>query len=166
MYFSYLESPCGLIKIIATDTKLEEIRFLNHIEQDFTNENEITKKFSKELSEYFFQRRKTFSMDLILKGTEFQKEVWNALMEIPYGEVITYKDLAEKIDNPKAYRAVGNANNKNKIPIIIPCHRVIGSKGNLVGYAGGIDLKYFLIEHEKANRYLPEDIRWVTKIKL
>lgn len=159
MYFSYLESPCGLIKIIATDTKLEEIRFLNHIEQDFTNENEITKKFSKELSEYFFQRRKTFSMDLILKGTEFQKEVWNALMEIPYGEVITYKDLAEKIDNPKAYRAVGNANNKNKIPIIIPCHRVIGSKGNLVGYAGGIDLKYFLIEHEKANRYLPEDIR-------
>lgn len=166
MYFSYLESPCGLIKIIATDTKLEEIRFLNHIEQDFTNENEITKKFSKELSEYFFQRRKTFSMDLILKGTEFQKEVWNALMEIPYGEVITYKDLAEKIDNPKAYRAVGNANNKNKIPIIIPCHRVIGSKGNLVGYAGGIDLKYFLIEHEKANRYLPEDMRWVTKIKL
>ncbi len=159
MYFSYLESPCGLIKIIATDTKLEEIRFLNHIEQDFTNENEITKKFSKELSEYFFQRRKTFSMDLILKGTEFQKEVWNALMEIPYGEVITYKDLAEKIDNPKAYRAVGNANNKNKIPIIIPCHRVIGSKGNLVGYAGGIDLKYFLIEHEKANRYLPEDMR-------
>lgn len=166
MYFSYLESPCGLIKIIATDTKLEEIRFLNHIEQDFTNENEITKRFRKELSEYFFQRRKTFSMDLILKGTEFQKEVWNALMEIPYGEVITYKDLAEKIDNPKAYRAVGNANNKNKIPIIIPCHRVIGSKGNLVGYAGGIDLKYFLIEHEKANRYLPEDIRWVTKIKL
>lgn len=166
MYFSYLKSPCGLIKIIATDTNLEEVKFLKHVEQDFTNENEITKRFSKELSEYFFQRRKTFSMDLILKGTEFQKNVWKALLDIPYGEIITYKELAEKINNPKAYRAVGNANNKNKIPIIIPCHRVIGSSGDLVGYAGGLDLKKFLIEHEKANRYLPEDIRWVIKIKL
>lgn len=166
MYFSYFKSPCGLMKIIAKDSKLEEIKFLNYMESDYTNENEITKKFSKELSEYFFQRRKTFSMDLVLNGTEFQKKVWNKLMEIPYGEVTTYKDIASKIGTSKAYRAVGNANNKNRIPIIIPCHRVIGSNGSLVGYAGGLNLKKFLIEHEKNNRYLSEDMRWVIKIKL
>ena len=152
MYYSYFKSPCGLIKITATEKHLKELEFLKHMDIDISNENEITKKVSKELSEYFFERRKTFSLDLAVEGSEFQKKVWNALLEIPYGELATYKDIACKIGNTNASRAVGNANNKNKIPIIIPCHRIIGTDGSLVGYAGGLDVKKFLIDHERNNR--------------
>ena len=86
---------------------------------------------------------------MYFEGTEFQKKVWNELCNIPFGETISYKELAIRIDNPKACRAVGGANNKNPIGIVVPCHRVIGSTGNLVGYAGGIDLKKRLLDFEK-----------------
>lgn len=151
MYYSYFESPCGLLKIVADETYLREIKFLKHKEQEILNGNHITDETCKQLSEYFFERRKIFSLDLILEGTEFQKKVWTALREIPYGSTATYKDIATAIGADKAYRAVGNANNKNKIGIVIPCHRVIGSDGSLTGYAGGMDVKKFLIEHEKNN---------------
>lgn len=87
-----------------------------------------------------------------MEGTDFQKTVWKELLKIPYGKTVSYKYIADKIGNKKAFRAVGNANNKNKISIIIPCHRVIGSNGKLVGYANGIDMKKFLLELEKENK--------------
>lgn len=87
-----------------------------------------------------------------MEGTDFQKNVWKELLKIPYGKTVSYKYIADKIGNKKAFRAVGNANNKNKISIIIPCHRVIGSNGKLVGYANGIDMKKFLLELEKENK--------------
>ena len=101
------------------------------------------------MNEYFSGERKKFDLPLYFEGTEFQKSVWNELRKIPYGTTVSYKDIAEGINNEKAVRAVGNANNKNKIMIIVPCHRVIGKNGKLVGFAGGLDKKEFLLEHEK-----------------
>ncbi len=106
----------------------------------------------RELLEYFQGKRKEFTFKLNYQATDFQRKVYQALREIPYGEVASYKDIAIKIDNPKACRAVGNANNKNKIPIVYPCHRVVGSNGKLVGFAGGLDLKDYLINLEKNNK--------------
>lgn len=104
----------------------------------------------KQLDEYFSGERKIFHIDVILKGTEFQRKVWNALKDIPYGVTVSYAVIAEKIGNKKAVRAVGNANNKNPMSIIIPCHRVIGSDGSLTGYGGGLWRKKWLLEHEGA----------------
>jgi methylated-DNA-[protein]-cysteine S-methyltransferase len=101
-----------------------------------------------ELNEYISGNRKVFSVKLNLQGTEFQKKIWNELIKIPYGKLYTYKQIATLVGNENASRAVGMANNKNPIPIIIPCHRVIGSNGKLVGYAGGLKLKEQLINHE------------------
>lgn len=153
MYFSYLNTPVGMLEIVGDSKNLLKISFLDTVEKSMqTNlENEVTKKVSKELNEYFFDGRQTFDISLKLLGTDFQKKVWVELMNIPYGQVVSYKYIADKINCPKGYRAVGLANNKNKIPIIIPCHRVVGINGNLVGYAGGIKIKQSLIDHEKNN---------------
>jgi methylated-DNA-[protein]-cysteine S-methyltransferase len=105
----------------------------------------------EQLNEYFNGLRPTFECELDLIGTPFQKKVWHALLDIPYGEVRSYKDIAQKIGSPKAVRAVGAANNKNNIPLIIPCHRVIGSNGAMVGYGFGIDVKKQLLELEGYN---------------
>lgn len=112
---------------------------------DSTEENKL---YIRELTEYFLGKRKQFTVPLHLVGTEFQKKVWRALLEVPYGKTVTYKDIAKKIGNPKALRAVGMANNKNKIPIIVPCHRVIGSDGKLTGYAAGLSIKEKLLKLE------------------
>jgi methylated-DNA-[protein]-cysteine S-methyltransferase len=102
----------------------------------------------RQLDEYFKGARKSFSLKLLLKGTPFQKLVWQRLKKIPYGKLASYGDVARAIGRPNAYRAVGNANNKNPIPIIIPCHRVIGSDGKLVGYGSGLWRKEWLLNHE------------------
>lgn len=109
--------------------------------------------FHDQIIEYLEGKRKSFSLSLDLQGTEFQKKVWNALLEIPYGETRTYKEVANSINAPKAYRAVGNALNKNPVLILVPCHRVIGSNGKLTGFRGGLDLKAKLLELEKNNSY-------------
>ncbi len=114
-------------------------------------ESDIIKKAYKQLMEYFNGQRKSFDLPLNPKGTEFQKKVWNALLNIPYGSTCSYKDIAVNIGNEKACRAVGGANNKNPIFIIIPCHRVIGKNGSLVGYGGGLDIKLKLLELEQNN---------------
>lgn len=101
-----------------------------------------------QLEEYFSQKRKVFDMELDMIGTPFQKMVWNALLHIPYGEIRSYKEIAQIIGAPKAIRAIGGANNKNHIPIIVPCHRVIGSNGALVGYSCGVHIKQQLLELE------------------
>lgn len=114
-------------------------------------ETNIIQKAFSQLDEYFNGSRISFDLPLDASGTVFQKSVWQALLNIPYGETRSYKEIAEIVGVPKGYRAVGMANNKNPIGIFIPCHRVVGHNGNLVGYAGGLALKQFLLELEKVN---------------
>ncbi len=119
---------------------------------DFGMKNEFTEKAYNQLIEYLDGKRKNFDIPYKLNGTDFQKKVWNALCDIPYGETRSYKDIAKAIGNEKASRAIGMANNKNPVTVIVPCHRVIGSSGKLVGYAGGLSMKEFLLEMERANK--------------
>ena len=144
-------SIIGDIFISADENFLLSVKFVNHnfIEN---KENKIIRQTIKQLDEYFRGKRKKFELPLNPKGTEFQKKVWLQLMNIPYGKTATYKDIATQIGDPKASRAVGNANNKNPIAIIIPCHRVIGSNNKLTGYAGGLDKKEKLLNLEKNNK--------------
>lgn len=140
----------GLISIGLGE---DEENFIKGIKKDFpsdtiTYDEAKNSIYIEQLQEYFEGKRKEFSVSLYLVGTDFQKKVWSALIAIPYGKTISYKDLAINIDNPKAIRAVGGANNKNRIPIIIPCHRVIGSDGKLVGFGGGLHLKERLLNIE------------------
>lgn len=115
-------------------------------------ETPLISRCRQELDEYFAGGRKTFDLPLCTKGTGFQKKVWAALCEIPYGETRTYGEIAAAIGNPKAARAIGMANNRNPIAVIVPCHRVVGSGGKLTGYAGGLDKKEFLLELERMHR--------------
>ncbi len=150
-YIKYMNTKIGSIAIIEEDNKIIEIQIKKEIEDSNIQEKDtpLLKEVEKQLEEYFEGKRKTFDVPLNPKGTKFMKEVWTALQDIPYGEVKTYQQIAKKVGNPKAARAVGMANHKNPIPIIIPCHRVIGSNGKLVGYALGMDKKRFLLEWEK-----------------
>ena len=129
----------------TVDNRLKVGLKAKFVEQD----NEILKDTRKQLDEYFNMERKEFDLPLITVGTEFQKDVWNALMKVPYGTTSTYLQLAKDINNEKAVRAVANANGANSISLIIPCHRIIGSNGNLTGYGGGLALKKRLIKLEQ-----------------
>ena len=142
------------MEIIESD--IEEKIHQELIKADFNKytKNDVIKAVVKQFDEYFSGKRKTFDLPLNPKGSEFQKKVWKELKKIPYGETRTYKEIAAAIGNPDAARAVGNANNKNPIAIIIPCHRVIGSNRRLIGYAGGIDKKEILLKLEKSGIYL------------
>lgn len=148
IYKTYYSSEIGILEIACTKDSVISLKFVKE-KGESTETNEILDKAYRQIDEYFTGRRKNFDLKLNLQGTEFQKKVWNELIKIPYGETVTYKDIATRVGNEKAVRAVGNCNNKNKIPIIIPCHRVIGSNGKLVGYAGGLDIKQWLLNHEK-----------------
>ena len=112
----------------------------------------LLKECSKQLTAYYAGSLKRFDLPLRLHGTEFQKKVWHALQKIPYGETRSYGEIAAAIGNPKACRAVGLANNRNPVAIIVPCHRVIGANGALVGYAGGVWIKKYLLELEEKNK--------------
>ena len=150
MNYGYYESPIGKIKIEAEGESIIGVSF--SMESSEWDENEAVIQCKNQLQEYFEGKRKEFDLNIkFIKGTEFQISVWKALSNISYGEKITYKSIAEKINNPKAVRAVGGANNKNPIAIIIPCHRVVGSNGKMVGYAGGIDKKEYLLKLEEKN---------------
>ena len=120
-------------------------------EQPVTEENGLNREVIRQLKEYFAGKRREFSLPLSPAGTEFQKKVWSVLQEIPYGETRTYKEIAGRCGNEKACRAVGMANHVNPIGIVIPCHRVVGSSGKMVGYAGGLDKKQYLLELEGGN---------------
>jgi len=112
-------------------------------------ETPLIQKAAAQIKEYFAGERKIFKLPIVMRGTEFQMAVWQALQKIPYGETRTYKEIAASIGRPKAVRAVGMANNRNPISIIVPCHRVIGHDGKLVGYGGGLPLKQYLLELER-----------------
>ncbi len=144
------KTPIGAIVIVDNGRSIVQVFFGDNIPKNVNViETNLLKEANNQLKEYFIGKREKF--DLYLEpqgGTEFQKKVWKALQEIPYGETRSYKDIAINIGNEKACRAVGMANNKNPIPIFIPCHRVIGSNGNLIGYAGGLDIKETLLRIE------------------
>ena len=118
-------------------------------------ETEVIKETYRQLSEYFAGKRDSFDIPIKTQGTDFQEKVWNVLKHIPYGETRSYKDIAIAIGKPKAMRAVGMANNRNPIMIVIPCHRVIGANGQLIGYGGGLDVKEKLLTLEKAKYPVP-----------
>lgn len=148
IFKAYYNSPIGYIQILGTEHSIISLDFIDEIKNN-EKRNDLLNTCITELDEYFNRKRQSFSLNLLLDGTDFQKKVWNALINIPYGKTVSYKDIAKAIGNEKSVRAVGNANNKNKIAIIIPCHRVIGSNGSLIGYAGGLWRKEWLINHEK-----------------
>lgn len=148
-YYLKYNSPLGELYLIEEENFLVEINFYNAPKDTIEKETSFLIKCRNELAEYFNKERKEFTIPIKLKGTDFQKKVWNSLLKIPFGETRSYKDIAIDIGNPKASRAVGMANNRNLLPIIVPCHRVIGSNKKLVGYGGGLDKKIFLLELEK-----------------
>lgn len=138
----------GKIKIEENGTAITKVNFVREEELNLSKETELLKEAAKQLNEYLEGKRTLFDLPLAPQGTEFQIKVWNALKEIPWGETRSYKEVAKSIGNEKASRAIGMANNKNPIPIFIPCHRVIGADGKLVGYAGGIHIKEKLLRVE------------------
>ena len=159
--YYYFNSSIGKLALYFVEQTIVGFSFENdlyiskymkkHYEQiEEVNENDYD--FHHEIIEYLNGERKTFNLNIDLKGTDFQRKVWNELLNIPYGEVYTYKQLAERVGNEKASRAVGSALNKNPIAVIVPCHRVIGSNNKLVGFAGGLDLKEKLINLERNNK--------------
>lgn len=145
----FYETEIGIIGIRENNKSITDIFFSKVDTNDNIEETDLIKECFKQLKEYFEGNRMKFDLPLDARGTEFQKKVWNELLNIPYGETKSYKDIAVAIGNEKACRAIGMANNKNPIPIIIPCHRVIGSNGKLVGYAGGLNVKEKLLNIEK-----------------
>lgn len=150
IYGESFQTPIGVISVEADENALLSVIFGDSA-RELTG-NSITALAKEEISEYFRGNLKKFTVPYKLVGTDFQKKVWRALTEIPYGETVSYEEIAVQIGNPKACRAVGMANNKNRLPIIVPCHRVIGKSGNLTGYAGGVEIKRFLLNIEKENR--------------
>ncbi len=152
MYFVYLKSPMGVLKIVSNEESILEIIHVKEEEQSSDCIPQILKDAIIQLNEYFEGKRKEFDLKIDLKGTDFQKKVWDELTNIGYGETKSYKDVAIKIGNEKAVRAVGMTNSKNPISIVVPCHRVIGSNKKLTGYAGGLDRKKWLLDHEKENK--------------
>lgn len=147
MKIAYYHSPVGILKITADEVGITGVEF---VEEDGKNEtNLFLTSCMKQLDEYFLGTRTMFDVPLHPIGTKFQCDVWNVLTTIPYGETCSYKHIATLAGNAKASRAVGMANNRNPIAIIIPCHRVIGTNGKLVGYGGGLDKKIYLLELEQ-----------------
>ena len=148
---AWLASPLGMLKIVADDDGIRSISFAEESEILSSNNSPhpMLQRCVAELREYFSGRRRDFSVPLTLDGSSFQCRVWEEVMKIPYGRTVSYREIAEKLGDLGAVRAVGAANGANKIPIIIPCHRVIGNSGELTGYAGGIVRKQKLLQLEQ-----------------
>ncbi|MGI5893627.1 MAG: methylated-DNA--[protein]-cysteine S-methyltransferase [Candidatus Merdivicinus sp.] len=141
-----IQTPIGWLTIWAEDEFLIRIDF--GIKGQSNSCMSVLLDAEQQLCEYFARKRQQFDLSLRITGTEFQRKVWTTLQQIPYGQVKSYGEIAAQIGNPKACRAVGMANNRNPLPIVIPCHRVVGSNGRLVGYAGGISIKEELLRLE------------------
>ena len=148
-YCDAIDSPLGVINICASSQGITSVSF-DHKEQCEAQPNDITELCKQQLIEYFSGQRQIFDIPLDQNGTDFQRSVWAQLLKIPFGKIASYRDVAVAIDNPKAVRAVGAANGRNPIAVIVPCHRVIGSNNSLTGYASGLDRKEWLLKHEGA----------------
>jgi len=151
-YIDFIESPIGLIEICATEEAIASILFIEPSEKKEVKSAALVQKCINQLDEYFYGQRQEFNLPLAPAGTTFQKSVWNELSKIPYGATTSYLEIGKRIGNPKAVRAIGGANGKNPITVIVPCHRVIGANGKLVGYGGGLWRKEWLLEHERKHR--------------
>jgi len=143
------KSPIGLLEIVGTEEGIQLIEFSDRLSVPAGPPAPCLKECCRQLDEYFSGRRRTFSLRLDLRGTPFQKRVWNELLKIPLGRTATYKDIAAALGNPRSTRAVGGANHGNPVSIVVPCHRVVGADGSLTGYGGGIWRKEWLLAHEK-----------------
>ena len=154
-YYAMMESPLGKLFLVSDEESLKEIRFEENgkrfvPEADWREGGAINREATTQLGAFFAGTRKTFQLPLDADGTEFQQRVWSELQRIPYGATVSYGELARRLGRPKASRAVGAANGRNPLPIVIPCHRVIGSSGTLTGYGGGIRRKQYLLRLEGA----------------
>ncbi|WP_153800766.1 methylated-DNA--[protein]-cysteine S-methyltransferase [Foetidibacter luteolus] len=151
LYYTYYQSPIGLLKIGGTDHYISELSFIDNPDQVTHGEpgiSEVMHQCTEELIEFFNGKRRQFDIPVHQPGTQFQQNVWGELINIPFGKTMSYLELSTKIGDPKAIRAVAATNGKNKIALIVPCHRVIGSDKTLVGYAGGVWRKKWLLQHE------------------
>jgi methylated-DNA-[protein]-cysteine S-methyltransferase len=144
----YYNSPIGLVEILGTEHYLTSVKFVEK-GQARKSPPFVIEKCIRQLDEYFLGKRQEFGLELKMEGTEFQKQVWQELSSIKFAKTISYIDLAKRLNQPLAVRAIGTANGKNPFCIIYPCHRVIGSNGQLIGYAGGLKRKQWLLEHER-----------------
>lgn len=150
LFFQTVKTEVGILKVRACDTHIMSVSFIEQKEETSELPNALTWECIQQLQAYFDNQLEIFDLPLSFKGTSFQKTVWQALQEIPFGKTVSYLTLARSIGNEKAIRAVGHANGHNPFPIIIPCHRVIGHNGRLVGYSGGLWRKKWLLRHEKS----------------
>lgn len=147
LFTKYYNSPLGFLKIQCSDTEITLIHFVSDVGIE-NDHHTLLERCIKQLDEYFAGKRKDFELSLNQPGSPFQQNVWNHLLKIPFGKTISYLQLAKQIGDVKAIRAIAATNGKNNIAIIVPCHRVIGSDAKLVGYAGGLHRKKWLLEHE------------------
>jgi methylated-DNA-[protein]-cysteine S-methyltransferase len=161
LYYKEIDSPVGKLKLVASAKGLVAILWHNDRPKrvplgEMVEEpgQKVLVETEKQLTEYFAGERREFELPLDMRGTQFQKDVWDALVGIPFGETRSYGDLARQLGNPAASRAVGAANGKNPISIVVPCHRVIGSSGKLTGFAGGMDIKAHLLAMERGEKAL------------
>ena len=145
----FYETPVGRLIIGEENGSITRVTWTQLPKSYIQEETELILRCKKQLEEYFAGKRKTFDLPLAPKGTAFQQRVWKALQDIPYGELRTYQEIAFAVDNPKGCQAVGGANGKNPIAILIPCHRVIGKDGSMTGYSGGLEQKEKLLRLEK-----------------
>ncbi len=153
-FWETCETNIGILTIVCSEESLLAIDFGEKEPKDAVRRHtDLTDRTAEQLNEYFSGKRQEFDLPLNPGGTEFQRRVWEALRSIPYGQTRSYGEVAASIGNPKACRAVGMANNRNPIPVIIPCHRVIGAGGSLVGYGGGLDKKIKLLELEQPGHF-------------
>lgn len=153
LFFGY-QTALGKLFLVEENSKITHLCFekKDFMRAGLCQQTPLLDDTYRQIKEYLAGKRKIFDVPLTLQGTPFQQKVWRALLDIPYGTTVSYKDIAAKIGNDKAYRAVGMANNQNPIPILVPCHRVIGSNGKLVGYAGGLATKHRLLKIESINK--------------
>ncbi len=149
LYFGYYESPIGTVEIGGTDSAITRLYFVESYRADVVSAPLIDEAIDQ-MAAYFIDGQTTFDLPLELRGTDFQKQVWNQLLTVPYGRTVGYQSIADALGNPTAVRAVGAANGQNPISIIVPCHRIIGSDGRLIGYGGGLWRKEWLLRHEGA----------------
>ena len=145
-YVDHLQTPLGVMEVVANQTGVVSIHFVDNPKP--VNANSLTQLALQQLGDYYSGSRETFELPLEPDGTDFQKRVWHFLRQIEFGKTLSYKEIAQQIGNPKGVRAVGLANGKNPLTIVIPCHRVIGANGSLTGYASGLKRKAWLLHHE------------------
>ena len=153
IYHLRIDTPVGPVLISGTTQFINSVSFTDEPAVDFPQAPPLLLDCAQQLYEYFGGARKIFELPLSQEGTAFQQSVWQQLLAIPFGQTISYLQLARRINNPKSIRAVGTTNGKNQLAIIVPCHRVIGSNGTLTGYAGGIWRKRWLLEHERTDLF-------------